>query len=112
MQDLKSLLETLEIPIAYDHFNTPTTPPFIVYRRYAQNNIGADNTVYKTLDNYYITLCTEYKDIDLEHRLEELLQSAEIYYNVENETYIDDEQMYEIIYTINIEGADLNLHSI
>ena len=112
MQDLKTLLETLEIPIAYDHFNTPTTPPFIAYRRYAQNNYSADGTVYKKIDNYYITLCTEYKDIELEQRLENLLQSAEIFYNVENESYIDAEQMYEIIYRVNIEGADLQPHSI
>lgn len=112
MQDLKTLLETLEIPIAYDHFNTPTTPPFIAYRRYGQSNYSADGIVYKKIDNYYITLCTEYKDLELEQQLETLLQNAEIFYNVESETYIDTEQMYEIIYNVNIEGANLNAPSI
>ena len=30
MQNLKELLEQLNIPVAYDHFNTATTPPFVV----------------------------------------------------------------------------------
>ena len=108
MQNLKQILEQLNIPVAYDHFNTATTPPFVVYRRYEQNNFGADNVVYKKINNYYVELYTEFKDIELEEQLEQLFDNAEIYYNVESETYINTEQMYEIIYSINYEEETNN----
>lgn len=101
MQYLKQILEQLEIPVAYDHFNQATTPPFIAFRRYSQDNFGADDIVYEKINNYYVYLCTEYKDVELEERLEELLTDNGIFFNVESEDYIDTEKMYQIIYTIN-----------
>lgn len=109
MQNLKTLLEQLEIPVAYDHFNTPTTPPFVVFRRYSQNNFGADNIVYEKINNYYIELYTEYKDAELETSLEALLTNADIFFNVESEEYINDEKMYQIVYSIGYkEGGNEN----
>ncbi len=109
MQALKELLEQLNIPVAYDHFNTPTTPPFVVFRRYSQNNYGADNQVYAIINNYYIELYTEYKDVVLEASLEALLTNADIFFNVESEEYINDEKMYQVVYTIGYkEGGNEN----
>lgn len=100
MQELKTILEQLNIPVAYNHFNTTTTPPFLIYRRASQSNFGADNKVYEKINNYYIELYTEYKDVELEERLEELLNSYDIFFNVEGEEYINDEKMYQIVYSI------------
>lgn len=107
MQNLKEILSQLNIPVAYDHFNVATTPPFIAFRRYNTNNFGADNVVYKKINNYYVELYTEYKDAELEEQLEDLLTSYGIFFNVESESYIDDEKMYEIIYTINYDNAEV-----
>lgn len=101
MQNLKTLLEQLEIPVAYNHFNQPTNPPFVVFRRYSQSNFGADNKVYEKIDNYYIELYTEFKDVELEENLENILTQADIFFNVESEDYIDSEKMYQVIYAIN-----------
>lgn len=101
MQDLKTMLEALGIPIAYSHFNTRITPPVLIYRRDSTSNFGADNKVYKKQNNFFIELYTKYKDPELEARLEEILDNNEIFYNVESEDYIDTEQMYSIVYTIN-----------
>lgn len=101
MQVLKTILEQLNIPVAYDHFNEATNPPFICFRRYSQDNFGADDVVYEKINNYYVELYTEYKDVELEAELENLLTNNGIFFNVESEDYIDDEKMYEIIYTIN-----------
>ena len=111
MQYLKQLLEQLGLPVAYDHFNTPTTPPFIVFRRYSQSNFGADNQVYKKINNYYIELYTEYKDTALETSLEALLTNADVFFNVESEEYISDEKMYQIVYAIGYE-EEINEESI
>ena len=101
MQNLKTLLEQLEIPVAYNHFNQPTNPPFVVFRRYSQSNFGADNKVYEKIDNYYVELYTEFKDVELEENLENILIQADIFFNVESEDYIDSEKMYQVIYAIN-----------
>ena len=106
MQNLKQILEQLNIPVAYDHFNTATNPPFIAFRRYSQSNFGADNVVYKKINNYYVELYTEFKDADIEEQLEQVLTDAGIFYNVESEAYIDTEKMYEVIYNINYNEED------
>jgi hypothetical protein len=101
MQDLKTILEQMDIPVAYDHFNTSTNPPFIAYRRDSTSNFGADNVVYKKINNYYVELYTEFKSPALEEQLESLFNINNIFYNVESEDYIDTEQMYQVIYRIN-----------
>jgi len=109
MQNLKTLLEQLEIPVAYNHFNQPTNPPFVVFRRYSQSNFGADNKVYEKIDNYYVELYTEFKDVELEENLENILTQADIFFNVESEDYIDSEKMYQVIYAINYKEEKNNV---
>lgn len=101
MQNLKLILEQLGLPVAYNHFNQETNPPFVVFRRYSQSNFGADDIVYEKINNYYVELYTEYKDAELEEELENIFFENGIFYNVESEDYIDEEKMYEIIYQIN-----------
>jgi len=103
MEELKKILEQLNCPIAYDHFNGPTTSPYIIYRRFSTSNFGADNKVYKKINNIYVGLYTSKKDIELENALEELFDENNIFYNVESEEYIDSEDVYEIIYKVNKE---------
>ncbi len=100
MRDFKTILEQLNIPVAYDHFNTATNPPFIAFRRYSQSNFGADNKVYEKINNYYIYLVTEYKDIELEEQLEDVLTENDIFFNVESEEYVEDEKCYQIVYAV------------
>lgn len=100
MQNLKTILEQLNIPVAYDHFNTATNPPFIAFKRYSQDNFGADNIVYKKINNYYVYLVTEYKDVELEEQLENVFTNSDIFFNVESEEYVDDEKCYQIVYAI------------
>lgn len=102
MQDIKQLLEQLNIPVAYHHFNTDINPPFVVYYRNASNNYGADNKVLKKINTVYIELYTEYKDLAMEQVLEDLLDEHEIFYDVLSEDYISDEKMYQVIYEISI----------
>lgn len=109
MLELKTILEQLNIPVAYDHFNTPTAPPFIAYKRYSQSNFGADNKVYEKINNYYVELYTEYKDVNLEERLEDLLNDYDIFFNVESEDYIYDEKMYQIIYQVSFKDYNKDL---
>lgn len=108
MQDLKELLERLKMPVAYNHFNEATTPPCLIYRRSLTGNFSADDKVYKKLNQFYVELYTEYKNITLEESLEWLFDESDIFWNVESEDYIDTEKMYQVVYLINIEGGKFN----
>lgn len=101
-QDLFQLLGTLNIPVAYDHFdsNKNITPPFVVYRAVSPNTFKADSITYYRPYNYEIELVTEYKDVTLEETIENLLTTNKIPYDVETEVWDEDERIYHNFYEI------------
>lgn len=107
MQELKEILEQLNIPVAYSHFNTATNPPCVTFRRDSTSNFGADNKVYKKINNYIVQLYTVFKNPTLETLLEDLFDAHNIFYDVVSEDFIDDEKMYEIIYEVTLETEDV-----
>lgn len=101
-QDLFQSLQTLNIPVAYDHFdsNKNVTPPFIVYRAVSPNTFKADGITYYRPYEYEIELVTEYKDVTLEQTIENLLTTNKIPYDVESEVWDEDERIYHNFYEI------------
>lgn len=90
--------------VVYHHWPTPEaipTMPFIAYAEEGSDNFGADNIVYKKINNVRIELYTENKDTTSESAIEDMLTSNRIYWE-KDETYIDDERCYEIIYSIEV----------
>lgn len=77
------------------------TLPFICYRVIESDNFGADNKVYKAINRVNIELYSKYKDVTSESLIEAKLDSLDTYWEKE-ETYIDDEECYMIIYTIEV----------
>ena len=75
--------------------------PFICFMVDESDNFGADDIVYKAINRVNIELYSKNKDTVSEGLIEALLESLSIYWE-KNETYIDDEQCYEIIYTIEV----------
>lgn len=98
---LNTLLSSLNIPVAYNHFNKSTQLPYLIFYEDISNNTFADNKVYYENNDYILELYTEIKDITLENSLKTLLNNNEIPYQKTMETYLDDERMYEIVYEIN-----------
>lgn len=99
-EELFNLLKTLNIPVAYDHFNSNKTvsPPFIVYREQAPNTFKADDKTYYRPYNFEIELITDKKDITLESRVEELLK--DIPYDIETGSWDEEEKIYHNFYYI------------
>ena len=79
-KDLYDLLKTLDIPVAYDHFdsNKQISIPFLVYREIAPDTFRADGITYHQFFNYEIELVTEKKEIALERQIEGLLTQNKI----------------------------------
>lgn len=101
-RELFNLLKTLNIPVAYDHFdsNKEVTIPFMVYRELASSTFRADDTTYHQFFNYEIELVTEKKEIALERQIEGLLTTNKIPYEKEDEVWDNDEKIYHNYYEI------------
>jgi len=96
---LFTLLKSTGLPVAYHHFTSPPTPPYIVYLFSYSSNFGADNKVHSQADNYQVELYTVKKDPTSEALIEGLFDANEIYWD-KTETYIDSEGLYQVLYEI------------
>lgn len=96
------MLKTLNIPVAYDHFdsNKEVQPPFIAYREIAPETFKADGITYYRPYEFEIELITDKKDVLLEGRVETLLTNNNIPYDMENEIWDEDEKIYHNFYEI------------
>lgn len=101
-KDIYDLLKTLEIPVAYDHFdsNKKITPPFIAYREISSDTFKADGITYYRPYEFEIELVTDKKDVALEKTIEDLLTTNKIPYDVETEVWDEDERIYHNFYEI------------
>lgn len=101
-EEIFNLLRTLNIPVAYDHFNSNKNiePPFIIYREAREETFKSDNYTYYKPYNYEIELITKKKDTTLQERVETLLNNNKIPYDVETEIWDDNENIYHNFYNI------------
>ena len=96
------MLKTLNIPVAYDHFdsNKSIPLPFVVYREIAPETFKADGITYYRPYEFEIELVTEKKDVSLQGQVETLLTNNKIPYDMENEIWDEDEKIYHNFYEI------------
>lgn len=104
--ELVNILKATGFPVAYSHFiateeNPAPDPPFICYLLPETDNLMADNKTYHKISNVDIELYTDFKDFEVEEKLEELLNENEIPWNA-YETYIDSEKMYQKLYEVRL----------
>ncbi len=93
------LLKQMKLPLAYNHFKQAQSTPYLVYLTEDTSNFGADNKVYFKVENWVVELYTDKKEINLETKLEVLLEDAYLYYE-KYETYIETEKIYQVRYEI------------
>ena len=101
-KELYELLNTLDIPVAYDHFETnkEVSIPFIVYRELGLDTFRADGITYHQFFNYEIELITEKKELALERQLEGILTTNKIPYEKNDEVWDEQERIYHNYYEI------------
>ncbi|MBS7578456.1 MULTISPECIES: hypothetical protein [unclassified Enterococcus] len=104
LNELRALLNTIAIPVKYRAFKVGEAPslPYVLF--YVDSNEGtlkADNYNYAKVSNVTIELYSEEKDVELEEKLEAILDSNKIEYDT-YESYLNTEDMYEVAYEIII----------
>ena len=105
MEKLLSILDSIGIPYAYDHFaeGESPEPPFLCYLLPGSDNFSADGKVYHKISEVRLELYTDYKDLASEQKVEDTLDAAGLFYN-KTETWIDSEKLYEVLYSFDMEG--------
>lgn len=100
LKELKELLETSQMPVAFNHFKTAQKLPYIVYIIADNNQLAADNVVYHSDPFIQVELYTERKDMDSEATVESLI--GPLYFYMKEEGYLPDEQMYLVTYRFTL----------
>ena len=103
-KELSAILKRVGLPLAYHHFDKPQKLPFMCYIRDGDDNEHADNKTWVKLKNYQVELYSEKKSPEIEKKIESIFDENEIIYDVD-ETYIESEKMYEVIYFIQVIGG-------
>lgn len=107
IENIVEMLQEMNIPFAYDHFaeGESPEPPFVCYLIPGSDNFAADGKVYFKMNEVRIEVYTDFKDLDLESRVEGVLDGHEIFYN-KSETWIQSEKLYEVMYSFEMEGLN------
>ena len=129
MDKIISILNEIGLPYAYHHFaegdgcpvdtsqpqaekSRPSrqarqspNPPFICYLLPNSDNFAADGRVYYKINDVHIELYTDFKNTELELKVEEVLDRYNIFYN-KSEVWIHSEKLYEVMYSYEIGGTD------
>lgn len=102
LKELYDILKTV-YPTAYWSFPEDEAPamPFITFFENSSDNFGADNKVYHHRKQISVELMTKTKDPTAESNVQAALDAADIYWE-KTETHLDDEDAYEVIYTLEV----------
>ena len=100
-RELYAVLTKCGIPAAYGAFGNSPPPPYIIFERYGSESICADNRTIRLYDEYRVELYTDKRNEELEEKLEELFDNAEIEYEI-SESYVSDERLFQTVYEIII----------
>ena len=106
MDELLAILEETGIPFSYHHFaeGESPEPPYICYLLPKDDDFAADGINYYEIDVVQIELYTDKKDLELEHRVQQILTNHGIYYE-RDEVWISEERLYEVIYYFEMEAS-------
>ena len=103
LQELYIELKKLQLPVQYYMFQEGQAPslPYIIYFNPSEQHANADNLTHIVAKDVIIEVYSEFKDLTIEMKLEELFKELKLQYTFD-ETYLKDERMYMLIYKLTI----------
>ena len=101
--EVKQMIESIGLPFTYDSFpnNLAPTPPYIVFNYPQNDDFGADNINYVSIDVLNIELYSASKDFANEQAIESVLAQNGFYYE-KSEAYIRSENLFQITYVTQV----------
>ena len=104
MDKLLEIIEKMGFPSADHHCaeGEAPNPPFLIYILPASDNFSADGRVYFKANEVHIEIYTDYKNLDIEKKVEVVLDEYDIFYN-KSEVFIESEKLYEVLYIFEME---------
>lgn len=107
-EQILTMLNQTGLPVTYYHWeNDAPSLPYIVFYYPQSNNMAADDLVYQRIDGLNIELYTKRKSFDNEENLESILKDWGMVWN-KSESYLTNEEMYEVLYEMEIVIHDEN----
>ena len=102
-EEINAMMAEMGLPYAYHHFaeGESPEPPFLLFLSPGENTFGADNLMYFKSKQIAIELYTDLKSPETEEIIESVLTAHKIYYAKE-ETFIESEKLYEVIYEMEV----------
>lgn len=102
-QDIVSMAEETGLPNAYDHFaeGQSPDPPFLLFLLPGDDNFSADGKPYLKVTVVHFEMYTDYKDPELEKRIEAVLEGHGLFYD-KSEVWIESEKLYEVLYEMEV----------
>jgi len=102
LSEFAEILEQAGLPVTYHAYKEGSVPdmPYLVY--FESNPIinVTDNTVNHQIKSVVVELAFESKDEDLEERIEELWSNHELFFEAQEEIFIETERLYVKPYTV------------
>ncbi|MFV0527761.1 MAG: hypothetical protein ACK5MN_03425 [Lachnospiraceae bacterium] len=101
--ELKTLLDTTELKVAYHHWKAGGAPPLPYILYYEDSDLGfkADNVNYMPVKSTTIELYSQTKDVANEAKIEQILADNKLSYEA-YESYLETEDMYLRAYEITL----------
>ena len=102
-EQIAEMMEEMGLPFAYHHYaeGESPAPPFLLFLSPRENPFSADNVAYFSCKQLDIELYTDKKLPELEEQVEAVLAKHEIYYT-KTELFIDSEELYEVLYEMEV----------
>lgn len=104
MDKILKMLKSIGLPFAYHHYAEGEAPklPYLIYLVKGSNNFPADGKVYYKVLEFHIELYTKKKEPEVELLVENVLDEEGIFYE-KLESYIKEEDLYEVLYIFETE---------
>lgn len=99
-EEIYKILQKSNIPVAYNVFLTPQSPPYICYYEIYSNNFFADGQVYGPISRIAIELYEEKRSAETEGNLEAMISQIGSF--EKTDTYIEKEMLYKINYELEV----------
>ena len=102
-EQIAEMMEEIGLPFAYHHFaeGESPAPPFLSLYYTHFLLLFQDNVAYFSCKQLDIELYTDKKLPELEEQVETVLAQHEIYYT-KTELFIDSEELYEVLYEMEV----------